>query len=426
MTPLITPKQLANVLYYTETDTTRFQFGNRAVEANGWKVATALTNDFNPSNTPRGYRIYLNNIFMTTGNATLSVTGQPFTQDVSVPFTKSANGFGGGGWNFISNPYPCAIDWNVTKFDAANSGLPMTNSVHIWNGAIANYGTWTALSAGSGTGVGISSGLIASSQSFFIKANAASTLTFKESFKNTAAVSSLMRTASQANLVKFRLIQGTKWDEASVLFYDGADNADDQFDADNLAGSALDLSTTNSAGRGLAINIMATLAGQHIIPITANTPAIGNTTLSFEDLSGFDAAYELILIDLATNTQTDLRLNPTVQFVQTTTQSPNRFRLLVRPTITGLSNHVNGQLSLSLWPNPADNGNNITLTLNNFSTIGNNQAIVRLIDVLGKVVMTQSINLNEFGMAQLALPNTLNTGIYTLNVGGQTKQLIIR
>jgi hypothetical protein len=302
----------------------------------------------------------------------------------------------------------------------------MTNSVHIWNGATANYSSWTALSAGSGTGVGMSSGIIASSQAFFIKANAAGTLTFKETFKNTAATSSFLRAASQDNLVKFRLSQGTKWDEASVLFYDGADDADDQFDADNLAGSALDIATTNNAGRSLAINIMATLAGQQLIPLRVSVPAIGNATLAFEDLSRFAADYDVILIDNFAGTQTNIRTQPMVNFAVTTSagsQGQGRFALLVKPMVTSLNTTLAAQPSMTVWPNPADASQAINVSLSNF---GKGLLDVRLIDVMGKTALRQQVSINDFGTAQLSVEG-ITPGIYTLVApGAHSKQIVIK
>ena len=424
--PVITPKQNANVFVFTEGDTTRFQSGTRVVEGNGWKVANSITGDINPSDAPTGYRLHLSTRFNTASSSLLSVTGAPLTQNVLAPFTKTTTGFENGGWNLIANPYPCAIDWNVTKFDASNTALPMTNSVHIWNGATANYSSWTALSAGSGTGVGMSSGIIASSQAFFIKATAAGTLTFKETFKNTAATSSFRRVASQDNLVKFRLSQGTMWDEASVLFYDGADDADDQFDADNLAGSALDIATTNSTGRNLAINIMATLAGQQLIPLRVSVPAVGNATLAFEDLSRFAADYDVILIDNFAGTQTNIRTQPMVNFAVTTSagsQGASRFMLLVKPMVTSLSATVAAQPSMTVWPNPADASQAINVSLSNF---GKGLLDVRLIDVMGKTALRQQVAVNDFGTAQLSVEG-ITPGIYTLVApGAHSKQIVIK
>ena len=424
--PVITPKENANVFVFTEGDTTRYQSGTRVVEGNGWKVASSITGDINPSDAPKGYRLHLSTRFNTASSSLLSVTGAPLTQNVLAPFTKTITGFGDGGWNLIANPYPCAIDWNVTKFDASNTALPMTNSVHIWNGATANYSSWTALSAGSGTGVGMSSGIIASSQAFFIKANAAGNLTFKETFKNTAATSSFLRAASQDNLVKFRLSQGTKWDEASVLFYDGADDADDQFDADNLAGSALDIATTNNAGRSLAINIMATLAGQQLIPLRVSVPAIGNATLAFEDLSRFAADYDVILIDNFAGTQTNIRTQPMVNFAVTTSagsQGQGRFALLVKPMVTSLNTTLAAQPSMTVWPNPADASQAINVSLSNF---GKGLLDVRLIDVMGKTALRQQVSINDFGTAQLSVEG-ITPGIYTLVApGAHSKQIVIK
>lgn len=421
--PIVSPKQNANVLRYTEDDQTVTNINGRNVEENGWKVPNALTDLVNTSGQPRGHRLYIDNRFINSVNGTMSVTGTPFMQDVPVSLTKSASGFDGGGWNFIANPYPSAIDWNATKFDAANTGLNMSNAIHIWNGASANYGTWTALSAGSGIGVGIASSLVASSQAFFVKANAASTLTFKESFKSASGVSN-MRTAVVANQLKFRLSQGTKWDEAAVLFYPSGHDLADQFDADNLP-SGLDISTSNMLGKKLAINVMGDLVTAVQIPVYI-TGAVGNATIAFDGLTSFASGINMTLLDNFTGQRYDLNQNPVVSFnitSATASQGAGRFMLIITPTVTSLGNNRKAA-HLSIYPNPAVS--DVTISAQGMST---GQAVVSIIDKLGRTVSQHDMQVSEFGTGRLVIDN-LPTGIYQVKVQQDTQtitqQLVIR
>jgi hypothetical protein len=163
----ISPKQNASMFEYSESDSTTGVYLGVVTELNGWKVPNTLATAINPSNQPKGYRIYLG---PTNPTRLSSVTGQPFTQDVVSPLTFSpATGYGGGGWNLISNPYPCAINWNQTRFDAGNSGQSLGNAYYLWNGSAANYGAYTSLNSGMGIGVGGLLESIPSSQAFFVR-----------------------------------------------------------------------------------------------------------------------------------------------------------------------------------------------------------------------------------------------------------------
>lgn len=421
--PTVVPKQTANLRSFTENDQTVLTLGGRNIEENGWKVPSSLSNLINTGGQPRGHRMYLNAPILAATNGILSVTGTPFTQDVPVSLTNTAAGFGGGGWNLIANPYPSAIDWNATRFDAANTGLNMSNAVHIWNGASANYGTWTALSAGTGTGVGIASSLVASSQAFFVKTNAAGTLTFKESFKSATSVSS-MRTAAVANELKFKFTQGTNWDEAALLFYPDAQDMADQYDADNMP-SAVDISTSHTMGSKLAINVMGALSTSAQVPVNI-TGAVGAASITFSGMGSFDAGTSIILVDNYTGLRHDLVQNPTVNFSITAaaaSQGAGRFIILVNPAVTSLGSGAQ-TASLTLYPNPAAQYVNLSV-----QGLAAGTAAVSILDQLGRTVSQYTVQVTDAGTGRVVIEN-LPSGLYQVRVlqahQSIQKQLVIQ
>lgn len=142
---------------------------NSGEQINGW--------EYLPSNNEvslgRGYRTFLPQDFFTNG-ATLDNKGPLKTGDYSFSVGYNpATGYGGGGWNFIGNPYACEIDWHaLTK---TNIG----GEYHVWNKT--GYGSY---SEGMGIGVNGPDRYIPSHQGFFVKANgAAPSLTITEGAK---------------------------------------------------------------------------------------------------------------------------------------------------------------------------------------------------------------------------------------------------
>lgn len=427
---VVSPKTHANIKGYSESDTTSYQVGTRTIESNGWKVPTALTNDINPGNAPKGYLIWIAPSLNPTYSGVLSATGEPFTQNVSATLSFTpASAYDGGGWNFISNPYPCAIDWNQVRFDASNSAQSVGNAIWMWDGANRSYGTYTALSSTTGTGVGISAQYIPSSQAFFVKASAAATITFKESHKNTANENSFMRLAEPDNLLKFTLSQGAFSDEASVLFYPGGTTGKDNFDAENLPGSGVDISTLPLIGHDLAINVMPVLTGRTIVPVSFSTSQTGNATLTFKGMTSFPANCRIYLIDNFTNTQTDLNQNATVNFTvssATGSQGVGRFSIVIDPQVLAVEGNIVNRPALSVWPNPSDANQSLSLSLANFEP---GQANITLVDALGKTVIAKLAQVNEFGTASVNLEG-FAAGVYTVKVQNSrqalAKQVVVR
>ena len=408
----VSPKQNANLFEYAEGDSTSGTYFDILTEVNGWKVPSSNANVINTSNHPKGYRL-----FMRESNPTrlASVTGLPYTQNVQVPLSFSpATGYEGGGWNLISNPYPCAIDWNQTRFDAANTGSNIGNAYYCWNGPSSNYGAYTSLNANTGLGVGIGGANIASSQSFFVKATGATNLTFKESFKNTGANSgSFLRTTTEAlEFLKFRVSQNNLWDESAVLFYPGSTNGVDNFDALNLSGSAVDVAAVMDNGTNAAINVLPEIGDQRIIPLKVQTPTNGTASFSFEGINQFPLGVQIYLKDDEMGILQNLRTNPAYAFQGNSAQAFNRFSLIFIGDAVTAGANVIPQSKWSLYPNPA---------MLEVFVQSPNAANARLMNALGQQVMQIALQAGQNRIDLRSLPR----GMYWLNSEGQSPQKLV-
>lgn len=428
----VTPKNNSNIFEYTEPDTTRGRYNGYLTEVNGWKVPSALTNPINPTTPslrPKGYRMYLNNTFFTQQNATLSVTGQPIVGNVAFPFTKTAAGFQGGGWNLASNPYPCEIDWQALKTDAVagNASAPLSDFIQIWNTALGAYSNYS-IAIGLGTNGG--SRYIPSSQAFFIRATGAGNLNFRETHK-TQQTNTFLRDVFPANTLRLTLSNGTNTDQSVVAFRVFGSNGRDQYDADKLNGNYLNVSTMPEPTLNLVANVMGELVSQTEIPVRVGTTATGtqSMTLSFEGIESFDAGSTLYLRDNYLNTLTDLNQTQVYSFQITNdpaTFGDSRFVLVTAPqNVTVVKTKV--QPAISVWPNPAEGASKLNVRLSN---LGNGNAVVTMTDALGREVARTSAALSEGTLETSFNIESLPAGVYMLRArsGSATivKEVVVR
>lgn len=428
----VSPKNNSNIFEYTEPDTTRGKYNGYLTEVNGWKVPSALSNPINPTSPslrPKGYRMYLNSTFFTQQNATLSVTGQPIVGGVAFPFTKTAAGYQGGGWNLASNPYPCEIDWQAVKTDAVagNASAPLSDFIQIWNTAAGAYSNYS-IAVGIGTNGG--SRYIPSSQGFFIRATGNGNLNFRETHKVQHA-NTFLRDVFPANTLRLTLSDGSHTDQSVVAFRVFGLNGRDQYDADKLNGNYLNVSTMPEPTLNLVANVMGELVAQTEIPVRIGTTSTGTQamTLSFEGMESFDAGSTLYLRDNYLNTLTDLNQNPLYSFQITNDPASfgdARFVLVTAPqSVTVVKTKV--QPAISVWPNPADGASKLNVRLAN---LGNGNAVVTMTDALGREVARTSAALSEGTLETSFNIESLPAGVYMLRArsGSATivKEVVVR
>ncbi len=131
----------------------------------------------------KGYALYAGSntygTFLRKDPGALTLTGTPINSDVTIALSyndgQSGGSFAGGtntaateGWNFLANPYPAQLDWDVQD-DQLPNGLNST--VYTWNGA--NY---TSYVNGASTNTGTR--YIAPFQGFFVQLSTNTTPNF--------------------------------------------------------------------------------------------------------------------------------------------------------------------------------------------------------------------------------------------------------
>lgn len=230
------------------------------------------------------------------------------------------------GANLIGNPYPSSIDWkaengwtrNILQDDDPGSGSAYT--MHIWNHAGNNYGTF--ISNGSAGTLGVSQ-YIPPMQGFFVKAATTGNLQMTDQVKTHEGASNwLKQQKQQAQIIKMRVFHPEHGFDEAIL----------------------EMSTTSSGGAEKWMSMIET-APSLWLPASGNNYSIrfidsgasDSHLISFKP--GINGTYQLVfafdneqftslkLADLQQQTELNLLENNSYIFSASVSDEPNRFLL---------------------------------------------------------------------------------------------------
>lgn len=246
------------------------------------------------------------------------------------------------GWNLLGNPYPCAIDWDLIH-DAGRTGSGVnfsgTNYAHlqptvwVWNPITNTYGSYNALSNIGHNGM--TNGVIASGQSFWVKATqAGAALTITESHKTTAAPATGLFKNTKNSAFFIQLIRDSfNRDEMAVKYLNGSTTLADPFDT-KLMGSSIAISAWDADSVDLSVSCRPlNTSTNDTIRLRVQVPSNGTYTLRFINSDQIAVQEHITLVDGFANTLTDLRsINEYLFAVNTSTASSSghgRFYIVV-------------------------------------------------------------------------------------------------
>lgn len=305
------------------------------------------TNVADPIVAGAGYWVYLG-----PGPVTFEVTGTPYTfnQSPTVTYTNSGN-IANDGWNLIANPYPSAIDWDAASWAKAN----LDNAIYIYNSSTGSYASYV-----SGIGVNGGSRYVASSQAFWVKANAASpAITAVETVKASQGPA-FFKQAYSPNISKqpmafkdFPIPQNSNTmpgslkltaggngyeDETMIYFRQGAsvdfDGAFDAYKIPNLNPVTPSIASVINSSLDLSINGYPDMTSDVSIPLRVLVPAAGTYSIRRDSVLMLPMSSCVFLEDIATGNMTDLRASISYTFTISDTTSFPRFLLHVYAPVT--------------------------------------------------------------------------------------------
>jgi hypothetical protein len=250
----------------------------------------------------RGYAAFIRQdvLAMPGSPVTFNLTGPINQGDIPLPVFHNASP--SESWNLVGNPYPSSIDWDDASWTKTNVAVPI--AVRDAGAGIFQY--WD------GNNGGITNGVIASGQGFWVRTTAASPqLTVRETAKSATAGEFFREAGSE--VISMTLTKGSLYDRAYFKLRNDAQHGLDEFDAPKLVNDNFDFSTRFDDTSPFAINSINELAcGTELFldlrftKKADNSYVInpeGNYELAFE-IAGYEFQnFEIVLEDQFTGTQ---------------------------------------------------------------------------------------------------------------------------
>jgi hypothetical protein len=254
----------------------------------GWENTGNVTDAME---TERGYMVY-----MLAPSQQVDVTGGIQKGSYTQPVTFSPNGGGTiDGWNLVLNRYPSEIDWDALV--ALSSGV---STYYTYDSATKTY-----LSRNGNTGIGTAPRYIPSSQSIWVKADAAGAfLQWEESIK-TSTGEVFMRSIQPLGTIALQVDAPGSDDQTIISFVENSsmayENAYDSRKLGAMDSTSVKLSTLSLEGDPLGVNTLAPSSEAFSIPVQIKANFTGTHTFTVTNVSEMEFGSCLTIEDTETN-----------------------------------------------------------------------------------------------------------------------------
>ena len=384
-------------LYFYDETSALGTFGN------GWKSASDITPAYDASTL-----LDIDDApFIWSGpNANkISITGSPeldnFTSTLNI--TQTGSDLTEDGWNLISNPYPCSIDWDA--FRARNTTIG--NTAYAYSPSNTQ---WNSITAG---------GSIPHFQSFFVQTSVSTTIDFNLADLSSAYDATYARSSNGVNNPLVIKINNDVNNYTDEIYLNSGANFTEGFDIGFDVGKILTPNPDYAPNIYFLDSFDHKLCHNYInnnqsisIPIEVKTGTFspGNYTLSFENLPEFMIGSCITLEDLENGIITDLRQDSVYTFFSDSSISVSpRFNLNINVaydievTNSTCYNDSSARIKLS--------GNNIT---NSYFKLLNSSGLA--IDSIVAISDTIIFNNLNSGLYYFVTNNSSNCTIENQNI----------
>lgn len=318
-----------------------------------------------------------------------------------------------GGWQLLGNPYPSPLDWSLVA-PADRAGL--NGAVYV-SQSTGQYATQYRSYVN-----GIGNPVLPLGQGFFVQVaqgQSTATLTLRNSQRVTSYATqvSVQRPAADTR-PRLNLTLGTAAGLLDGLYVYAEADATTGFDAKQdaaklLNNSGLNLAALASDGQPLSIQALPTFAGR--IALQVGVPAAGTYSLTAAELL-LPAGAQPTLEDTQTGQRTPLTAagNAYTFTVAAGEPTAGRFWLNLNGTASPLATTSALQAALTVFPNPAHNGQ-ATLLVPTGTAAGQ----VQVLDALGRLVRQQALGAGNTTVLKLS---GLPAGVYIVRVQAGSEQ----
>ena len=381
----------------------------------------------------KGYQIYIYDSDINNGSFTFTNAGEPFIgngnspqADYQIALTKQGS-LDNGGWNLVSNPYPCELDWNSLNGWGKQD---IIDSYYVWDNTTKSYGSY---STGLGTGcLSGSNGIIPSGQSFFVYAVNNGTLNINENAKDASESNPTVFRTSAHDMEYLRIFFTTGQDgfsdETIIAQNPGASEGFDRdFDAKKLMNPNINIYSKSSDQIPLAINSLSFSQKTGKIPLLTSfvkTTENDSCQLSFERHTSEDNI-EYFLIDSLKSKRLRITNGLTYKFKVKDKDNPdtnNRFYILVNQGDVK-TNHdlISGDKNVIIYPNPFDREFNIAVR--NFDQGNGKNCKLLIYNSIGVIIYDRDFDLTNrtkvvINSSDLNVKNKEELLFYSISVDG--------
>ncbi len=356
-------------------------------------------------------------VYVADENFTLDVTGPPITgaqiyNSSSTPKLSFTDNYEANddedGWSLLGNPFPSSLNWNkIEETDKVN----IDNTIYTYNNAAGNYGAFTS---GMPLGTNVVDGIITSGQAFWVHANDTNpSLTFRKEHKDDTDKAIIKSNKPLNSFLKLSITGSANSlrDEMILMFNEHSTvNSDKGLDALKMYSfdrGSPSISSVTPNGTELSINYLPDTAMDYLIPLRVKVGTTGTYSINVEAIGKIPTGVELILIDMLTEANTDLKqINSYDFYISDTTSAPRMF-LKIKGTdgITVDAKRTDKDY-FQLYPNPNSGTFLVELAKSNFDLL-----VIR--DINGKSIQRKNIegrnkvkvHINEAGVYFLTLSN---------------------
>ena len=237
-----------------------------------------------------GYTVYRDVDTEVTIDATGTLNQGNVSFGVSYTESSPANPTGDG-WNFLGNPYPAPIDYDLLTRSSTVGAV-----VYVWDAEAGQYITYDA---SSGLGA-LTGGVIAPGQSFWVQTSGNSpspSLSATEASKVTSTTASFFRTKSTVEMLKITLQDSLSQDVTYLKFDENAtEGFDIQYDGRKLQNSIFNLSTLMD-GQDMVYNTIPKSGCSIRTEMNITNIRTGDYNLRFDSFNSIEGVSRIALED---------------------------------------------------------------------------------------------------------------------------------
>lgn len=365
-------------------------------------------------------------IFKPSAAGTVSFTGDLNTGDKSIVINRTENGKASRGFNLVGNPYPSFIDIDNL---ASNPDLVPT----VWYRSYNEGYVFDTYNIPSGLTVGLSGNAVTKNippmQAFWVRvasgktsatvnllnANRGHQDNSNNKFRAPAAHT------SDNQVLRLKVVNGSKSDEALIYFNAKAVNGYDIYDSPKMlngTNSTVPDMYTLAGAEQLVINGMNAIPTEIPLYIKANASTASQFSLSATEISNFEADTKVYIKNNMTGEQQLISDGTVYTYDATTVGTDPAFSIIIKApgTISGL-----GNINSSLLIVSANASRQITVTTPSIK--GNGESSVTVHNAIGQKLIAKKLTSTS---TVLDIPNA--SGVYlvtVINAGNKITRKVI-